>query len=149
MQVFARVSSGYDFIRSMISAWGDSTAKPPNKYPGCSDKGGFYYDTIEHNCMSFEKDPQTDCLADGDTPHAGVTANMACCACGGGTWVTTPKPTSTLPPTTPKPIVKSRDVDPPRKYKVCLNCALVNHISSQIFLTQFSAGPISFSSLSG
>lgn len=131
----------------MISAWGDSSAKPPQKYPGCSNKGGFYYDTVVHNCMVFEENdlpPPYNCYLGGDTPHAGVTANMACCACGGGTRVstsqpttpkpTTPKPTTPQPTTlkpspqsTPKPTVgiRSKDVDPPRKYKVWLCVALV------------------------
>lgn len=128
---FARVSSGYNFINSMISKWGDSTVKPPNLYPGCSDKGGFYYDTVLHNCMSFENDlpPPYNCYLGGDTPHAGVTGNMACCACGGGTRVSTPKPTSTPEPTTPKPTVgiRSKAVDPPLKYKVCFYVALEQH----------------------
>lgn len=115
--MFARVRSGYDFISSRISAWADSTAKPPSNYPGCSDKGGFYvYDTFVQNCMWYEKGY---CESYGNDAHAGVTANIACCACGGGTKESTPTPMPTPMPT-PKPTVGGNDdVYPPRKYKVC------------------------------
>jgi len=112
--VFARVRSGYDFISSTISAWGDSIAKPPNKYPGCADKGGFYFGDVLHNCMWFEDKPY-NCESKGNEAHAGVTGNIACCACGGGTKESTPTPSPKLT----RGGEGGNDVDPPRKYKVC------------------------------
>jgi hypothetical protein len=82
--VFARVSAGYDFIISTIMKWGDKVGKPPRKYKGCADYGGFYdIDQTFHNCMWYEQSKH--CIWYGDEfAHVGLTANDACCACGGG-----------------------------------------------------------------
>lgn len=83
--VFARVSKGYYFIKYFVRKWEDSTEEPPTIYPGCID-GGQFYDRfgVTYNCMWYEQ--SRHCIWYGDFySHVGVTANMACCACGGGT----------------------------------------------------------------
>jgi hypothetical protein len=100
--VYSRVSVGYDFINSKILEWGATADTPPVTYPGCTDKGGWYdSDGIRYNCLWYAIG--TNCASYGNSyAHAGLTAKMACCACGGGnTGPTTPTPTQT--PTTPNP----------------------------------------------
>lgn len=100
--VYASVSAGYPFISQCIAEWADPTAKPPDTHPGCTDFGGFYdalgtyancwfYASIENSCTDRDEMWYS---------HAGLTANMACCVCGGGT-PTTSKPTSKKPTSKP------------------------------------------------
>jgi hypothetical protein len=83
--VFARVSKGYYFIKYFIRRWEDSTEEPPIAYPGCTDNGNFYdRGGVTYNCMWYQQ--AQHCTWYGDFyAHVGITANMACCACGGGT----------------------------------------------------------------
>jgi len=100
--IYSRVSVGYDFFKSKISEWGSTADIPPTTYPGCTDKGGWYdSDGTKYNCLWYAVG--TNCAKYGNSyAHAGLTAKMACCACGGGNMgPTTPAPTQT--PTTPKP----------------------------------------------
>ena len=81
--VYARVESDAytDFIIPHITMWSNSTTKPP-RADGCTDKGGFYDSRgTKFNCMSYEAN---GCELGNNNTHAGLTANMACCACGGG-----------------------------------------------------------------
>jgi hypothetical protein len=120
--VYSRVdySVGYNFINQYITQWSNPTTRPSNSWVkrlttttsefklGCTDKGGFYDSRgVTYNCMWYAgtgTGTSTRCSQYGNSyTHAGVTANMACCACGGG--VSAPSPpttrTPTRPPTTP------------------------------------------------
>ena len=88
--VYQRVSVGYNFINGMMTTWAGKAGKPPRN-GGCNDLGGFYHDKggdaqdldATHNCLWYAQSKH--CQWYGDFfPHAGVTANTACCACGGG-----------------------------------------------------------------
>ena len=107
--VYASVSAGYPFISQYIAEWADPTSKPPDTHPGCTDLGGFYDALGTYANCWFYASIENSC-ADRDEwySHAGLTANMACCVCGGGT-PTTSKPTSKKPtskPSTRKPTSK-------------------------------------------
>jgi hypothetical protein len=93
--VYARVSKGYTYIKHMIRKWTNSTSNPPHTYPGCVDKGGFYdEDGVKYNCMWYEQGGH-HCIWYGDYfVHTTLTANEACCACGGGIEVATEQSTS-------------------------------------------------------
>ena len=95
--VYARVASDAytNFIIPHITKWSNPTTRPSNSWVkrltsttsefklGCTDKGGFYDSRgVNYNCMWYADD-LTRCSTSRNT-HAGVTANMACCACGGG-----------------------------------------------------------------
>lgn len=86
-KVYARVSQGYTFIKSYIRRWSNSTAKPPVAYPGCVDMGA-YYDKggNDYNCMWYELGDHCEWYGE-HFAHVNLTANMACCVCGGGTEV--------------------------------------------------------------
>ncbi len=125
--VYSRISAAYNtFIGPLITNWSNPTTSPPNSYArptsstttehilGCTDLGGFYdSDGVEYNCMWYagSDDGVPRCSEHGnDYAHAGVTANMACCVCGGGEKSSiTSKPTTRKPTTrkpTPKPITR-------------------------------------------
>lgn len=115
LTVYSRVdySIGHDFITKYITQWSSSTTPPSNSWVkrlttttsefklGCSDKGGFYDSRgVDYNCMWYAgtgTGTSTRCSQYGNSAHAGVTANMACCACGGG--VRAPSPPTTSTPT--------------------------------------------------
>ena len=93
--VYQRVSVGYNFISGMMSTWaatGKAGKLPRNN--GCTDNGGFYHDDVvdaadldaTHNCLWYAQSKHCEWYGD-HFAHAGVTANNACCACGGGTRV--------------------------------------------------------------
>ena len=91
--VYQRVSVGYNFISGMMLEWGGKAGKRPRNN-GCTDNGGFYHDDVEdaaaldatHNCLWYAQSKHCEWYGD-HFAHAGVTANDACCACGGGTRV--------------------------------------------------------------
>ena len=73
--VYARVSSAYDdFILPYIDKLSDRLDCIDNSFYDSSGFDCIVYATFPHKCLS----------ADGRA-NAGVTANEACCACGGGT----------------------------------------------------------------
>ena len=94
-----RVRDHFDFISGMMSTWaatGKAGKRPRNN--GCTDNGGFYHDDkdvdeanlvdVTYNCLWYAQSGSKRCQWYGSRfPHAGVTANNACCACGGGTRV--------------------------------------------------------------
>jgi hypothetical protein len=83
-------SDNYGFINGMMTTWAGKAGKPPRN-GGCTDLGGFYHDSAEdldatHNCLWYAQSKH--CQWYGEFfAHAGLTANNACCACGGGTRV--------------------------------------------------------------
>ncbi len=85
-----RVSENYGFINGMMTTWAGKAGKPPRN-GGCTDLGGFYSNiddesTTEYNCLWYAE--MKHCQWYGDFfANAGLTANDACCACGGGTRV--------------------------------------------------------------
>ena len=116
--VYSRISAAYNtFIGPLITNWSNPMTSPANSYArptsstttehilGCSDLGGFYdSDGVEFNCMWYagSDDGVSRCSAYGSNyAHAGVTANVACCVCGGGN-----KSSITSAPTTQKPTSK-------------------------------------------
>ena len=87
--VYARVSDNYGFINGMMSTWAGKAGKRPRNN-GCTDLGGFYHNNGEskatYNCLWYAQSKH--CQWYGNFfAHAGLTANNACCACGGGTRV--------------------------------------------------------------
>jgi hypothetical protein len=73
---------------------------------GCVDSPlGWYDDTFGDTCDWYASSPADNCNWYGlSVNEVGVTANMACCACGGGsTAPPTPGPTHAVPPPTPSP----------------------------------------------
>lgn len=90
--VYARVSSGYDFIHSKMLEWDiDRNAKPPAT--NCDDIGGFYDSNgVAYNCMWYAEDKK-NCIFGNSYVNGGTVANEACCACGGGVWKPTLSPT--------------------------------------------------------
>ncbi len=109
--VYARVSSGYNFLNSTIEAWkADAAVNPPST--SCDDLGGFYDSNgVAYNCMWYGED-ELNCEFSNSFPNGGITANEACCACGGGIWKSThtptrsPTPVPTSRPTTKRPTSK-------------------------------------------
>ncbi len=108
--VYSRISAAYDyFIGPYIATWRNSTTSPSNSYArpisstttehvlGCTDMGGFYdSDGVDYNCMWYagSENGVTRCSKYGNLyAHARLTANMACCVCGGGSRKPTHKPT--------------------------------------------------------
>lgn len=90
--VYARVSKGYDFINEKINEW-YSTDGPP--VTGCTDLGGFYGSKgVSYNCIWYAEDFNSSCKFSNALPNGGMTANEACCACGGGVVLPTQRPTS-------------------------------------------------------
>ena len=88
--VYVRVSENYGFINGMMSTWAAGKAGKRPRNNGCTDLGGFYHRntdmTAEYNCMWYAQSKH--CQWYGNFfAHAGLTANNACCACGGGTRV--------------------------------------------------------------
>ena len=130
--VYSRVdySVGYDFITKYITQWSNPTTRPSNSWVkrlttttsefklGCSDKGDFYDSRgVSYNCMWYAgtgTGTSTRCSQYGNWAHAGVTANMACCACGGGVRAPSPPTTSTptMPPTTMTPTMPPTTMTP-------------------------------------
>ncbi|KAL3812191.1 LOW QUALITY PROTEIN: hypothetical protein ACHAXA_011877 [Cyclostephanos tholiformis] len=116
--VYSRISAAYStFIGPFIATWSNPMTSPPNSYArpitstttehilGCTDLGGFYdIDGVNYNCMWYagSENGATRCsLYGNDYAHAGLTAKMACCICGGGQ-----KSSITSAPTTRKPTSK-------------------------------------------
>ena len=94
--VYQRVRDHFDFISGVMSEWEGKAGKRPTNKNGCTDNGGFYHDDVEnaedldatHNCLWYAQSGSKRCQWYGSLfAHAGVTANDACCACGGGTRV--------------------------------------------------------------
>jgi hypothetical protein len=118
--VYARITEGYDFITTKIDEWADLSATPPTRI--CDDAPGGFYDKdgTEYNCLWYEAAGR--CAYQDSYEHAGKSAHMACCACGGGTPRTgitnaptqrptnsptsrpTPAPTPSNPPPTRPPV---------------------------------------------
>jgi hypothetical protein len=90
--VYARISDNdnFGFISDVMSRWAGKAGKPPRNR-GCTDRGGFYSNiddesTTKYNCLWYAE--MKHCQLYGQFfSHAGLTANDACCACGGGTRV--------------------------------------------------------------
>ena len=77
--VYARVSSAYDdFILPYIDKLRDTLSDRLD----CIDNS--FYDSSGFDCIVYATFPHKCLSADGRA-NAGVTANEACCACGGGT----------------------------------------------------------------
>jgi hypothetical protein len=120
--VYSRVASSVytNFISPYITKWSNTATRPPQA-DGCTDKGGFYdSDGVKYNCMWYSgtKDGGSRCSMYGNAyAHAGLTANMACCVCGGGNRSNTSKPTSkpTSTKRTSKPTSKPTSTKPTSK----------------------------------
>ena len=77
--VYARVSSAHDdFILPYIDKLSDTLSDRLD----CIDNS--FYDSRGYDCITYTTFPRK-CLSAEMRANAGVTANEACCACGGGT----------------------------------------------------------------
>lgn len=91
--VYARVSEAYDWIKSYVwegtSPWAD-IPDPETPTPDCSDEPESWFDSDgpTYDCGWYEGG--RNCKRYGDSfANAGLTANQACCTCGGGGATTT------------------------------------------------------------
>ena len=78
-----------------------NSAPTPSQPGNCVDSPLDWFDSdgSDYNCEWYEENGH--CVTSGDDyANNGITANMACCACGGGSTNGTPSPT---PATTPAP----------------------------------------------
>ena len=130
--VNARVASDAytNFIIPHITKWSNPTTRPSNSWVkrlttttsefklGCTDEGGFYNSpTTVYNCMWYAgtgTGTSTRCSQYGNYTHAGVTANMACCACGGGDHAPTKAPTEAKSTKAPKAPTKAKSTKTPK-----------------------------------
>ncbi len=123
---YTRISAAYNtFIGPFIANWSNPTTSSPNSYAqpisstttehmlGCTNLGGFYDSNGgDFKCMWYagSENGATRCSLYGNNfAHAGLTANMACCVCGGGE-----KSPMLSTPTTRKPTFKPSTCKPTR-----------------------------------
>ena len=117
--MYARVSESKDFINLMIDQWADSSTIPP-KGVCTNDPRGFYdKDGTKYNCRWYEEEEDRCDGFGASYAHAGITANDACCVCGGGIRSGTVAPThhptkspTSKPTSAPTP---NNKVPPPTK----------------------------------
>jgi hypothetical protein len=90
---------------------------------GCVDSPD-WYDIFWDNCDWYASSPFNCEVSDDYANEVGVTANMACCVCGGGSTASTPGPTHAVPPPTPSPTYEGGGcVDTPGWHDIFLdNC---------------------------
>jgi len=103
--VYSRVSAAYDdFILPYIAKMSDKLSYLVN----CIDNS--FYDIGGITCMTYTSNPYACGVIADRRANAGVTANEACCACGGGTDDTRP---SSAPSISSNPSASSKPSESP------------------------------------